>query len=75
MIKVYVLSNCKRCEDLKMYMKKNNIQYQELNVEKNPRALAKMTAEGIEQYPIVEISGKLYKENVEQLKKIVSFMR
>lgn len=75
MIKVYVLTNCQRCEDLKIFMRKNNILHQELNVEKNPRALARMTIEGIEQYPIIEINGKLYKDNVEQLKKIVSSLR
>ena len=75
MIKVYVLPNCQRCEDLRMYMRKNNIPYQELNVEKNPRALAKMTVEGIEQYPVVEINGRLYKDGVEQLKRLVSSMR
>ena len=75
MIKVYVLPNCQRCEDLRMYMRKNNIPYQELNVEKNPRALAKMTVEGIEQYPVVEINGRLYKDGVEQLKRLVSSVR
>lgn len=72
MIKVYILPNCQRCEELKIYMKNNGIQYQELNVENNPRALAKMTMEGIDQYPVVEINGRLYKNDVGQLKKIVS---
>ncbi|MBQ9313608.1 MAG: glutaredoxin family protein [Clostridia bacterium] len=72
MIKVYVLPNCQRCEELKMYMKKNNLVYKELNVEKNPKALAKITMEGIEQYPVIEIDGKLYSDDVSRLKKIVS---
>ena len=46
-----------------------------MNVEKNPRALAKMTVEGIDQYPVVEINGRLYKDGVEQLKRLVSSMR
>ena len=75
MIKVYVLPNCQRCEDLRMYMRKNNIPFQELNVEKNPKALAKMTIEGIDQYPVVEVNGRLYKNGVEQLKRLVSSVR
>lgn len=75
MIKVYVLPNCQRCEDLKTYMRKNSIPYQELNVEKNPRALARMTVEGIDQYPIVEINGRLYKNDVSQLKKLVALIK
>lgn len=72
MINAYVLSNCQRCEELKAYMRKNGIAYQELNVESNPRALARMTMEGIDQYPVVEIDGRLYDDDVSALKRIVS---
>lgn len=73
MINVYVLPNCQRCEEFKSYMKKNNISFRELNVENNPKALAKMTMEGIDKYPAVEINGKIYNDELNQLKKIVKF--
>ncbi len=72
MIKVYTLPNCPKCEDLKSYMKKNYIAYREENVEANPRALAKMTYEGINDYPVLEIDGRIYSENVNTLKSIIS---
>lgn len=72
MIKVYVLTNCQRCEELKSYMRKNNIAFKELNVEQNSKALAKMTMEGLDKYPVIEINGILYSDDVDNLKKIVA---
>ena len=72
MIKAYTLQNCPMCEELKSYMKNSHIAYEEANVETDPRALAKMTIEGIEQYPAVEINGTIYAGNVDELKNIVS---
>jgi len=72
MIKAYVLTNCQRCEELKTFMKKNNIYFEELNVERSPRALARMTMEGMDRYPVIEIDGKLYDDDVSTLKKILS---
>ena len=75
MIKAYVLSNCQRCEELKRFLRKNSIAFQELNVEENPRALAKMEFNGIDMYPTIEINGILYSDEVERLKKIISDRR
>lgn len=72
MVKVYTLSNCPMCEELKSYMNNSHISYEEANVESNPRALARMTIEGVEQYPAVELNGQIYPGNVDYLKKIVS---
>lgn len=72
MIKTYTLPNCPMCEELKAYMRNSHISYVEANVESDPKALARMTVEGIDQYPAVEIDGKIYSGNVENLKKIVS---
>ena len=71
MIKVYVLPNCQRCEDLKNFMRKNHVAYREMNIETDPKALAKMTMAGIEQYPVVEIDNHLYFDNLSMLKEIV----
>lgn len=70
MIKVYVLSSCQRCEELKSYMKRKSIKFNEIDVEKNPRALAKMTIEGIDKYPVIEIDGRLYSGEVNDLKRM-----
>lgn len=71
MIKVYILTNCQRCEEIKKYMRKNNIKFSEIDVEKNPRALAKMTIEGIDKYPVLEMNGVLYSGEVNELKRLL----
>lgn len=72
MIKAYVLTNCQRCEELKTYMKKNNILFKELNVEKNTEALARMTMEGLDKYPVLEINGRFYSsDDVNDLKRMI----
>lgn len=72
MVKTYTLPNCPMCEELKSYMRNSHIAYEEANVESDPSALAKMTFEGIEQYPAVEINGMVYSGDVSELKNIVS---
>lgn len=72
MIKLYTLPNCTICEELRSYMRNNHIAYEEANVANNPRALAKMANEGINNFPAVEINGVIYSGNVNELKKIVS---
>lgn len=63
MIKAYVLSHCPKCEKLKKYLKQHQIPYQEYNVEKDTSALAKMTLEGLNQYPVLEINGRFYTDD------------
>lgn len=75
MLRIYMMPNCKRCEELKIFLREKNIRYEELNVERNARALAKMTANGVEQYPVVEINGRLYNREVNDLKKIILTVR
>lgn len=72
MVKTYTLPNCPMCEELKSYMRNSHIAYEEANVESDPKALARMTIEGIEQYPAVEINGTVYSGDVDELKSIVS---
>ena len=71
-VKAFTLTNCPNCDELKSYMKSSNIVYEEANVETDPSALAKMTLEGIEQYPAVEVNGMIYSGDVDKLKSIVS---
>ena len=72
MIKIYTIPKCPLCEELRRYMKNNYINYVEANIENDPKALARMTIEGINNYPAVEINGIIYSGNVNELKRIVS---
>ena len=60
------------CEELKSYMKTSHISYEETNVEEDFRAYAKLTSLDIDQMPAVEINGKFYSGDIEELKNIVS---
>lgn len=72
MIKTYTMPNCPNCEELKSFMKNSHISYEETNVEEDFRAFAKLTSLDIDQMPAVEINGKFYSGDVEELKSIVS---
>lgn len=72
MIKVFTMPNCPMCEELKNYMKNSHIEYTEANVEEDFMARAKMVSLDIEQMPAVEINGKIYAQDVESLKNIVT---
>ena len=71
MVKAYTMTNCPMCEELKAYMNSNHIVYEEANVELDFTARAKMTFNDIEQMPAIEIDGKLYSGDVDELKNIV----
>ena len=72
MIKTYTMPNCPMCEELKSFMMKSHITYEETNVEEDFRAYAKLTSLDIDQMPAVEINGKFYSGDIEELKNIVS---
>ena len=71
MIKTYTIPNCPMCEELKSYMKSSHIDYTETNVEEDFMARAKMVSLDIEQMPAIEINGKIYSGDIEELKNIV----
>ena len=71
MIKTYTIPNCPMCEELKSYMKNSNISFEETNVEEDFVARAKLVSLDIEQTPAVEVNGKIYAGDVEELKNIV----
>ena len=72
MIKTYTMPNCPMCEELKSFMRTSHISYEETNVEEDCRAFAKLKYLDIEQMPAVEINGKVYSGDIEELKNIVS---
>lgn len=72
MVKMYTIPNCPMCEELKNYMKSSHIDYTETNVEEDFMARAKMVSLDIEQMPAIEMNGKIYAKDVEELKSIVT---
>ncbi len=72
MIKTYTMPNCPMCEELKSYMKNSHIQFEETNVEEDFMARAKMVSLDIDQMPAVEVNGKVYSGDVNELKNIVT---
>ncbi len=72
MVKMYTIPNCPMCEELKNYMKNSHIDYTETNVEEDFMARAKMVSLDIEQMPAIEMNGKIYAKDVEELKNIVT---
>ena len=71
MIKAYTMTNCPMCEELKAYMRNSHIAYEEANVDTDPGARAIMVFNDIDQMPAVEVNGKLYSGDVDELKNIV----
>lgn len=71
MIKTYTMPDCPRCEELKSYMKNSHISYEEINVEENFEARAKLVSLDIEDAPAVEVNGKVYSGDIDMLKNIV----
>ena len=53
-------------------MKNSHIDYTETNVEEDFMARAKMVSLDIEQMPAIEMNGKIYAKDVEELKNIVT---
>ena len=72
MVKIFTIPNCPMCEELKNYMKNSHIDYTETNVEEDFTARAKMVSLDIEQMPAIEMNGKIYAQDVESLKNIVT---
>ncbi len=72
MVKMYTIPNCPMCEELKNYMKSSHIDYTETNVEEDFKARAIATRFDIEQMPFIEMDGKIYAKDVEELKNIVT---
>ena len=71
MIRVYVLPNCPKCEELKRYMRSKKVRFEEINIGKDSKALARMTMRGIDEFPTLEINGVLYTDTVASLKRLL----
>ena len=67
MYKIYTLENCPNCEELKNNLKINSIAYEEVNIENDFLARAKMIENDLEELPVIEQNGKLKSGNIMEL--------
>jgi len=67
MYKIYTLENCPNCEELKENLKINSIAYEEVNIEDDFLARAKMIENDLEDLPVVEQNGVFKSGSVQEL--------
>ena len=53
MIKIYTMQMCSDCVNLKEFCAEKNIKYEEMDIENNFKAKAKMIAKGLEVVPVL----------------------
>jgi len=71
-VKVYFIEGCPYCKEAKDFLKSKNIQFEEVDVEKNEEAAEDIIERtGQSGFPIIEIDGELVigfdKEQLEEL--------
>lgn len=67
MIKVYTTTTCPRCQALKGMFKENEIPYEEVNIEEDFMARAKLLENDIYQVPALEVNGVVKSGEVQEL--------
>lgn len=75
MVKVYSTPICVYCRTLKEYLKKNNIEFKEIDVSKDDKDMEKMVEDsGQMGVPVVDIDGEIIigfdKKKIDELLKI-----
>ena len=75
MVKIYSTPTCVYCKTLKGYLKKNEIEFEDIDVSKDEKQLQKMIKDsGQMGVPVVDIDGEIVigfdKEKVDKLLKI-----
>ena len=70
-VKVYSMQNCPWCVKLKQFLVKNKIKFEELDVNRDKRALLEMIQKtGDTSVPVIEIGKKIIKGfDEEEIKK------
>ena len=75
MVKIYSTPTCVYCKTLKLYLKKNEIGFEDIDVSKDEKQLQSMIkSSGQMGVPVVDIDGNIVvgfdKEKIDQLLKI-----
>lgn len=59
-VKIYTTTFCPYCEMAKGFLKENNVEFEEINVEKNPKAAQEMVEKsGQMRVPVIDINGEI----------------
>lgn len=67
MVKIYTTTTCPRCQILKGMFKEHSIPYEEVNIEEDFIARAKLLENDIYQVPALEVNGEVKSGEVEEL--------
>ena len=67
MVKLYTTTTCPRCQVLKGKFKEGEIPYEEVNIEEDFVARAKLIENDIYQVPALEINGQIKAGEVDEL--------
>lgn len=67
MLKIYTTTTCLKCQALKGMFKQNNINFEEVNIEEDFVARAKLIENDIYQVPALELKGVLKSGEVAEL--------
>lgn len=75
MVKIYSTPTCVYCKTLKGYFKKNNIEFEDIDISKDEQQLQKMIKDsGQMGVPVVDIDGEIItgfdKQKIDKLLKI-----
>ncbi len=76
-VKVYSLKTCPHCVEVKRFLKKNNIQFEDIDLGQNERKAEEIIKRtGQNNVPVTEVDGKLIVGfNTEALKKTLNINR
>ena len=66
MVKIYTTTTCPRCQALKGIFKQGAIDYEEINIEEDFKARAKLIENDIYQVPALEVNGAIKAGEVEE---------
>ena len=59
-VKIYTTTNCVYCKMAKEFFRKNNVKYEEINVEKDEKAAEEMIEKsGQMGVPVIDIDGEI----------------
>lgn len=69
MFRIYTTNTCPNCKSLKGILQQNHVDYQEVNIEDDFIARAKLIENDIYQVPVLEVDGNLKVGEVSELAK------
>lgn len=67
MLKVFSQESCPNCDELKSYLKANNFEYEEIDVNKDFKAKAVMLMNDVESTPAVDLNGSILSGSVDEI--------